>query len=280
MSEQHQYPVHLRIQMTGYDTVRYALLQADTSFDITATLSGFNAFLLGMQKNTPLLRVHINHNHNALPVSSLNQSLLHAIPGAVRVSSDTDTLRYSLAPRASRTYQPRINQLHLSFADQYGLYGQQQLTPDHVTLYGPEEILDQIDAIQVAPAQLHNIKNSTHLRLPLEPVWQQYADVHPSVTEVDLYLPVEAYVEKDYLVPIHVIGADTTVALKLYPDHATVRLWVPQCDLHRDPQLLVAVNYSDVLSHAGRLQPTLVSFSNHVRPRRLLPDIVQCVVIK
>ena len=285
MSEEQQYPVHVRIEMTGYDTIRYALLQADTSLEVTATLSGFDALRLGL-RSEPTVQCPVANDtaltdrHYSIPVSSLNHALRNAIPGATRVAADRDSLHLILSPRSHRSYRPRIDHVHFSFAEQYGLYGEPVMTPDSIPLYGPEEALSRIDALQAQPAEICNIKNSDHFSLTINPVWEQYPDIHPSATAVDLYLPVEAYVEQEFKVPIQVIGADTNASLKLYPDQATVRVWMAQRDIQNAPELTVAVNYNDILPNAGRLKPTLLSFPDYVRPRAVQPDIVQCVVIK
>ena len=40
LSEENDYPVRVRVEYIGYDTVRYALLQADTLLPVQAHISG------------------------------------------------------------------------------------------------------------------------------------------------------------------------------------------------------------------------------------------------
>lgn len=280
MSEEREYAVDLRLQMTGYDTVRYAAVAADTILPLKVTLSGFNAFLLGLHPGMLRYRVPVDENHTAVAVSELMEPLRQSILGAKRVTSSVDSLRIQLALRASRTYRPMLDDVKFFFSEQYGLYGEPRITPAEVTLYGPAEVLAQIDGIHAMPAVWPNISASATYRIPLQPVWEQYADVHPSVKEIDVFLPVEAYVEKEYRVPIEVLGADTSVSLRLYPDYATVRAWVAQRDLQREPEMVVAIDYNQMLAGGGRLVPQLIQFPDYLRPRSIEPREVQCVVIK
>jgi hypothetical protein len=125
-----------------------------------------------------------------------------------------------------------------------------------------------------------DIKASGSYRLPLEPVWKQYPDVHPSSSEVSVYIPVEAFVEREYHVPVTVSGADTNVELRIYPEEVTLRVWVAQRDLARTPDFEVVIDYGEVLQHKSTIQPRLQSYPSYIRPRSIEPGEVQCVIIK
>ncbi len=280
MAEQDDYPVEVKVEMCGFDTIRYSIRYCDTLLPVTARMSGFDALINSLRPGERVLQVEVPEGREAVAVAQLEDQLMHAILGARQVESEMDSLRLVLAPRSHRTYVPCIDDVDFSFDEQYGLYGEPRVTPSEVTLYGPAEVLATIDEVHVAAADLRNIKSSKTYRLPLEPVWLKYADVHPSCTYVDVYLPVEAYVERTFRVPITVLDADTTVSLKLYPEEATVRAWVAQRDLHRTSDFIVAVNYRDAIVHDGRLTPQLLEFPSYVRPRNIEPAEIQCVVIK
>ena len=280
MSDEGEYPIRVNVQMTGYDTVRYAVVSADTVLDISARMSGANAFLYSLRHRTPVLYVPVPEDCTSVAVSSLNDQLKRVTIGIKQVSSSVDSLRVELVPRCSRSYVPRINDVEFSFNEQYGLYGEPMITPSEVTLYGPEEALAAIDNLNVAAAKMHNIKESGTYTLSLDPVWENYSDVHPSCTEVSIYLPVEAYVERDFRVPVTVLDADTTVSYRLYPEEVTVRAWVAQRDINIIPEFVVSVDYKDLFLHDGRLKPQLTEFPSFVRPRNIDPQEIQCVVIR
>ena len=280
MSETDEYPMRVRIEMTGYDTVRYAVVQADTALDLQVRISGFNALLNSIRPHEHRVKVMLSEGQEAVAVHSIDEQLRESILGAKQVSSEKDTLRILLSERSHRDYHARIDRVNFSFVEQYGLYGEPVVTPSTVVLYGPTEVLDSIHEVRAMPTELYNIKSTGTFRIPLEPVWEQYADVHPSCKEVEVYLPVEPYVEKVYNVPITVENADSTVDLRLYPQQAKVRVWVAQRDITHEPNFTVSINYRDALDNEGRVVPHLAQFPSYVRLRNVEPQEVQCVVIK
>lgn len=280
MSEEQEYPMRVRVQMAGFDTVRYAVVEADSLLDVRVRMAGFNLFLHGLFDDTPKLVVEMKEGESAVAVSDLNEPLRRCIMGATQVITRTDSLRVRIAERRSKVYQPRLKDVDFSFTEQYGLCGEPVIRPANVVLYGPEEALDKIDELCVAATSIPNVNESATYRLPLEPVWERYPDVYPSVREVEVYVPVEPYVEHQYRVPIAVSGADTTVSLRLYPEEAVVRVWVPQRDIGREPDLKVSVEYAEILQSGGVVSPRLTEFPSYVRPRSVEPHEVQCVIIK
>lgn len=282
MSDEKDYPMRVRVEVTGYDTIRYAVLSVDTMLNVQARLSGYYAFLHAVDHTPPVLTLNFSDKalRQSVSVANINERLKQSIRGARDVVCGKDSIRLVLAPRASRSYVVDITGVRFSFADQYGLYGEPAVNPAEVVLYGPEEILDSINVLSVSPTVLANINESDTYRLPIEPVWNRFPGVYPSCTEVNLTVPVEPYVEREYSVPITVEGADSTVMLRLYPEEVTLRAWVAQRDLHRDPRFSVVVDYADAIGNNGTLTPQLVYFPSFVRPRSVEPSEVQCVIIK
>ena len=284
MSEEHEYPLDVNVEMTGYDTVRYAVLQADTSLHMQVEMSGFNAAAISLLKLRPSVSVDMIDEglYRSVALADVSDNLRGQLSslGVKRVVSGRDSLRLQLAERGQRTFRVLLDSVDFSFSDQYGLYGQPSVTPATVTLYGADSVLATIGELQVAHVKLEDISQTSTFRLPLFSVWEHLGDVRTTATEVDVYVPVEAYVEREYSAPIEVIGSDSTVRMRLYPDMAKVRVWVAQRDLDRVPEFRVAIDYADVLAGGDRLEPRLVSFPSWVRPRSVEPAEVHCVIIK
>lgn len=280
MSEDNTYPMQVRVQMSGFDTVRYALLRADTVLNVDATMSGFNAMLQGIINPRPELKVDLSEESSSVAIDDLEQPLRRCFIGAKQVVCERDSVRAILSERHSRIYQPRLDQVEFGFAEQCGLFGEPTVQPSNVILYGPKEELDKIDEIRVEPTVITNISQNSTYRLNLEPVWNRYIDVHPSTSKVSVYVPVEPFVEQEYRVPIQVEGADSTVSLRLYPSEVTVRAWVPQRELVKHPDIKVYIDYDEALKGSGNVTPRLAEFPSFVRPRSIEPGVIQTVVIK
>lgn len=282
MSEPMEYTVPVKIRYVGYDTVKYALASADTVLPMHIGSSGYVAFLMGMRETSPEVEVKINGSsvQCAVGVDSLYSAVGKSVAGIKEVSCNIDSLRVTLVERASKAFCPTLDGVSFEFSERYGLYGQPVVTPAEVVLYGPEEALSKIGSLPVAKTTVSGIGMSQTFTLPLEPVWEQYGDVRPSCTEVQVYVPVETFVERTYKVPIKVAGADSTVAVHVYPPEATLHVWVAQRDLYREPELTVTVNYSDILANGQHIEPQLTEFPSFMRPRAIEPAEVQCVIIK
>ena len=282
MSESMDYTVPIKIRYVGYDTVRYALADADTVLPMRITSSGYVAFLMGQREASPEVLVSIKGSslQSAVGTDSLYAAVRQSVTGIKDVSCSIDSLRVTLVERCSKTFRPTLDAVSFEFAERYGLYGEPVVTPAEVVLYGPEEVLSAIGSLPVATTTVSGISKSQSYTLPLEPVWEQYGDVRPSCTEVQVFVPVESFVERTYKVPIRVDGADSSVAVHVYPPEATLHMWVAQRDLHREPELTVTVNYSDILANGQHIVPQLTEFPGYMRPRGLEPAEVQCIIIK
>lgn len=299
MSEYHEYPLHVKVEMKGYDTDRYAVLSADTALAISLEFSGFNAFWLGVRNKEVKLSLDMHselvHKYSrwrdgrqelcrTVAVDDLDEMLREQLDGyGIRnLNSSRDSLQLLLVERSHKVLRPSIDSLSFSFADGYGLYGEPIVSPREVTLYGTEEALAQINELNVKPLNITGIDGSRRYRLVLEPVWKEFGDVYVSSEYLTLTLPVERFVEREYSLPVTVEGADTTVNLRIYPDHVNVRVWVAQKDIpsvSADRFLLVA-NYRDILNGSQRLKLRLARFPEGVRIRSFSSDEVQYVIIK
>lgn len=278
MTETDSYTLPVRVEMTGYDTLRYAVVRADTAVTLRIECNGYNALLHSIRSERPTLRVDMS-TRQAVAGSEICEIARHQLMGLRNASTDKDSLRLILAERSQRTYRPLLDDVEFAFAEQYGLYGEPSVSPAEVTLYGPASDLQKIDELRIEATTIDGISASGSYRLRLQPEWENYADVHPSVKEVDVYVPTETYVEREYKVPIQVVDADNDVELHLYPEVATLHVWVAQRDLEHMPEFEVTIDYADVVAHRP-LTPRLTKFPTYLRPRSLEPAEVQCVVIR
>lgn len=301
MSDVRDYPLHVRLSMSGFDAKRYAVVDADTAVTFQVQTNGFSALALSLRRKPVELPVEMSGEPvqiyqrptsadgaplqcRTMAVSDLAEALLGQLAHyAIRTAtSQRDSLRLLLAPRASKTLPVDISTLQVAFADGYGLYGEPTVKPAEVTLYGPHQALDRISSLRLAPAAIANLNVTTAHRLPLDPLWEQQGDVAASVSHVEVTIPVQPYVERSLSLPIAVVPADSSLRLRLYPDHATVSLWVPRDELSSisPANFTLTVDRADILASRSPLAPRLARFPEHVRVRAIHPAEVQYVIIQ
>ena len=145
MAETTEYPLHVKVETEGYDTVRYAVVRADTALTLRVRANGYTALIYSLVEPTPTVRLLVEGDslRCAADVDQIQNALRE--PGIHLVDAGTDSVRVTLAPRSHRSYRPVLDNATFTYAEQYGLYGQPVVTPAVVDLYGPQEALDQID---------------------------------------------------------------------------------------------------------------------------------------
>jgi hypothetical protein len=301
MSEEREYTLQVKVDIAGIDQRRYAVIEADTTLPMQVVSSGFSALLVEMQNDPIVLEVNMGsaavsrysrynqasgqkENHCLIGVSDLADNLKDQLAsyGIKQKSVAKDSVEISFVERQQKSFRPDISDLKIGFAEGYGLYGEPTVTPEVVTLYGAAEVLEKIKEVKLAPSYIVGLNATGNYRVPLDVSWKELGDVHASTEQLSVKIPVQQFVEHQYQVPITVEGIDSLAHLRLYPDKATVNVWVA----HRDiPSLSadrfsITASYQDILSGSQKLKLNLSRFPELVRIRSVEPQEVQYVIIK
>ncbi len=300
MSEKKEFPLQLKINMTGFDARQYAVLHADSTLTLRVESTGFNALLLNLKREPLLLDVNVSgeavhrgetRGHggerqllHTIAVNDLGDDLKEILSssGMRLTGRSKDTLSFLLAPRASRLFRPDIGTVDIDFAEGYALYGEPQVSPSEVTLYGPEEELRSIDRLSARPTKLRHVNRTATYRIALDTSFQRLGDIHASADHLAVTIPVERFVEREYTIPIHVVGTDSVSRIRLFPPEVTLHLWVAQRDLPSvtPERFSVTVDYADILEGRTELPVRLSTFPQSVRLRQLSPSTAKYVIIK
>lgn len=298
MAEVHDYPLKVKVEMSGFDSSRYAVVQADSVTTLQVESTGFNALLYSLKNKPVVLKLNMNGEgvrtysqqtekgeklYRAVSLDDLGDMLTNelSVMGMRHVGNVKDSLRLVLSERKSKVFHVDISGVNTSFAEGYGLYGEPEVSPSEVTLYGDEESLSKIEKLSVAPVNISKITKNGTYTLMLDTSWRSN-DVYASADRVVLKLSVEQYVEREYTLPVEIEGLDGSTKMHLYPDKATVRVWVPRRDVASvtADRFSLSVDYRDVNDHASKLKVRLARFPQTVRVHSLTPAEVKYVVIK
>jgi hypothetical protein len=198
------------------------------------------------------------------------------------LGSVKDSLGIVLAERQHRDYHPDISTIHFSFAEGYALYGEPKVIPSRVTLYGSESSLAKIASVKAKETELSNVSLTRTYNVKLDGDWKQYGDVYASEESLTVMVPVERYVEREYTLPVHVVGVDSAEHIRLFPSEVTVRVWIAQRDLAKvtAERFSVTAEGSDILSGKKSLPLKLARFPKTVRLRSMSHNEVKYAVIK
>lgn len=283
MSEHSDYPLELRVEWSGYDSARYAVVYADSVLPLMVNSDCFQAIDRHFSARNKSLVINVQGD----TVIKVNSDLFSLISnqlmfkGSVSIRSKVDTIAFHVTERSSRAFVPQLRNVQFNFAPQYGLSGLPVMSPDTVWLYGDSLSLSKISDIFTAPDTINNIADSMSVALRLEPNWKDYRDIRSSAELVHIYLPVQRMAQLTLRVPVAFHGELGSRKVKLYPDHVNVTLWVPQQEYDNiTSEHLHAVVEYDAATSSYELPVAVKNFPSCARIKQITPSTVQYVILQ
>ena len=293
MSDVRDYDYAFDVEYVGYDTARYALVEASPTVTLTIASNGFRAIRNSVVFRNGSLRVSLASA--ASRVTKMEESYTFDLrmsrfvddferqvdlPNSSRITPRTETLRVRMAQRRRKPFVPQLRNIDISFAAGCGICGDARIEPDTVWLYGSAASLDGIESVYTAPATVANIDRSGYVTLDLDPVWEKYADLRSSTSSVRVYIPVEAYTEGTVTLPVRFLADDTSLRAKLYPEQVEVTYWVPIKEAGNVSlgRFVASVDYS--ATDNTEMRVCIDQFPSNVRIKSIQPEYVKYVIIK
>lgn len=291
MSSTNSYPTVVKVEYTGIDTARYALIQADSTVTLNIVTNGFSAFQYSLGLRHKVLHVKVptssvKADGEATPILiSVAQQINDyrsqlGFSEKVTLQPVTEHLRLLIAERQSKVFYPNLSNVSFSFAPGYSLYGMPKIYPDSVVLYGSALSLSKVERIDAAPTQIANIGNSDTYTVALDKSWRKYPDLRISNSSIQVFIPTQECSEGSVEVPIRYQSPDSSMLVRLYPEKVTVTYWVATKDFDR-PQASDFVVEARQLDNGSSSVPLIVtSFPSYVRIKDLSSPRVQVVLIQ
>lgn len=287
LSEVRNFTIKVPVGYVGYNDAQYAVTYVDTSLYLNVDMNGFEAVARKFRHSKQGITIDVSSDvrlSKAIGVAAVLDTIAPQlkIRANRQISSAKDSLRLVLKPLMYKPFCPDLSKVDFKFADQYGLNGAPIVSPDTVFLYGSEESLSKITGLQLQPATFTNITDSDTYELLLEPVWEQFDDVRPSVDRVKVFVPISSFTELTIEIPIVINGADSSLNVKLYPSQVVATVWVPQSDYSNiSPSMFAAeVDQKEIQSGKETLPVRLSKFPSMTRIKSINPSEIQYIVIK
>ena len=162
--------------------------------------------------------------------------------------------------------------LEITTQRQYFLYGRPEVVPDHVTVFGPKNLLDTLSRMVTEPFRESNASGTLHRSLSLDLL---DGAVRCEQDHVEVTVHVEQYTEMDIDVPV---GVTDSLTMRFFPETVKVKCMIPIRDyasvssasfhvlvdtarLHRKEPLL-PVRLSDCPAHVQvvKIEPEQVEY--------------------
>lgn len=290
MSEEKRFREPYKLVFDNIDTANYALTHSDTLITLDITSNGFSAFnrsrgnktlhldigtIMKQHKDDTLFSVTLRTD-NYLDIFK-RQFDMH---GVSEVTPVNESFSLRVATRRKKAFVADISNVTFNFDKTAGLCGEPRITPDTIYLYGSSESLAKINRIAAVPQTIDGIKQSGKYKVALNPVWKRYSDLRISHSSVDVFIPVEQFVETSIKVPVTLTDKKDDSQWNLYPYEVTVSLLVPKGELPKvdASQYAVTASVNDISDNT--LSPQLTTFPSNVRLKSIVPERIQFTIIE
>ncbi len=197
--------------------------------------------------------------------------------GTVVEAFITDTLTFVFAKEKHKKVPVEIpTSIHCR--SQYMMSGPFTVSPDSVTVYADDAVLEGIERVTADRLVLADLHSSRHGVIKLDEI----PGVRMSRSEVSYEVPVSRYVELRTTLPIEVWNVPAGHQLQVYPPKASVTM---RCSfpLAKDPipSFKLYIDYRDFSSSlSGRCAPRVLRLPAGVIEYQVEPEVFDCVELR
>ncbi|RZJ86670.1 MAG: YbbR-like domain-containing protein [Chryseobacterium sp.] len=196
------------------------------------------------------------------------------------ISVRPDTLYFDFSKRTVKKVPVKLIR-NFNFAAQYGISDDIEITPNYVTVSGPQQDIQQINEWRTDTLTLQHIQNTTVTRVSMTQNKLKNVNIFPSSVEVKI--PVDEFTEKTVEVPLKVINNTDYYTIKLYPKKVKVTFLVALSSYQQVNEdfieAAVDVNEWKQLKH-GRLSIKLTRFPDYCRLVKTVPEKIDFIIEK
>lgn len=251
---------------------------------------GFTLLRLKMQSKLSPLALDVNSfSLQSVPGESpivlylvtdlIIDKLQQQLTSDIRIKSVVpDTLVLLLTEKFTKKV-PVILDIDLDFERQYMQVGKLKITPDSVTVSGPDKIVDTLHFVITKHEKLSGLKKNVNLDLDLLPADK----LEYSSMEVVVSIPVEKFTEGSVEVPIEVINIPDSLFLRAFPADVEITYRVGLSDFKKvnEHMFMAVLDYSAKESSIGnKLNVQLVKVPEFVQVTNFSPKSVEYIIEK
>ena len=191
-----------------------------------------------------------------------------------------DTL-FFVIERKIRKKLPVVPDVALSYNKQFKSTDAIVLTPDSITLIGPERAVNAFNEIQTKHFVKKDIKRSFKQQLAL----QTDTNLNLSFSQdyVQLEVAVEEFTEGKQTVPISLTNVPDSVQLKIFPREVTLSYLVSLSDYKNiaESDFIVQCDYRQLIAqNSDRLKIKLIKYPDQIELLHINPSRVEYILSK
>jgi len=217
------------------------------------------------------------NGHVVITGTALNELLEGNLSSSAQILSlSPDTIQYYLASSTGKRLP--VHLMGSVSTDNSHVIGSQTLTPDSITVFAPQALLDTLSCIFTEPVSLEGLDDSVTVDLAFV-MPQRGIRFEPESTQLDV--KVTPYVQKSFELPIGAWLMPYKSVLKTFPSKATVTFQVSMEHFYdvTEDQFELAVNYLNLQpDDGGKARLELVRQPEGIRSVSITPVEVDYLI--
>lgn len=196
------------------------------------------------------------------------------------ISVKPDTLYFDFSEKTVKRVPVKL-QSEITFVKQYGISNPIEITPDYVTISGPEEELKKIKEWETDSLNLDDVQHTAKKMVAMTQSKMKNVSIFPASVEVKI--PVDEFTEKVLEIPLKVINNREYYSVKLYPRKVKVTFLVALSKYNQVNEefieAVVDLNEWKELQH-HRLRVKIVRFPDFCKLVEIKPGKIDFIIEK
>lgn len=257
-------------------------LQSDT-VDLLVEGTGWQLLFARLRVSPPSISISLDklNNRNFILFSEQLYSVNNQLETSQKIISvRPDTLYFDFSKRTVKRVPVRLVS-NLNFIRQFGISDEVELTPDYVTVSGPQEELGKIREWTTDTLKLYGVHRPVVTRVAMKQNVLKNVSIFPGSVEVKL--PVDEFTEKTLEVPLKIVNNTDYYNVRLYPKKVKVTFMVALSSYQQVNEDFVEasvdLNEWRLKSH-DQLTVKLTRFPDYCKLIRLSPDKIDFIIDK
>ncbi|MBE9601792.1 YbbR-like domain-containing protein [Pedobacter sp. MC2016-24] len=257
-------------------------LQSDT-VDLQVEGSGWQLLFARLRINPQSIAISLEklNNRNFILFSEQLFNVNRQLETSQKIISvRPDTLYFDFSEKTVKRVPVQLVS-DISFIKQYGISNPVEITPEYVTISGPEQELKKFQNWDTDSLKLENVQRTTKTVLAMTQSKLKNVTIFPASVEVKI--PVDEFTEKELEIPVKVINNSAYYNIRLYPKKVKINFMVALSKYKtvNEDFMEAVVDLDDwKIRNHGQLNVKMTRFPEYCKLLSIIPAKIDFIIEK
>ena len=227
--------------------------------------------------NIDLMEWYRDEGISKIPEGTIESMIRSKLrPTTQLLSIQPDTISVFFVRKAKKEV-PVILDERISFFPQYMQSGAPEVFPPRVTVYAPQNVLDQISSVKTELLHVDDLKDTVVYSVSIKPI----EGVKFSNEKVKVRINVEEFTERSIMVPVTGLNFPSNESLLSFPTEVKISFLVGLSSYAKidSEDFQVSIDYTELTKSSDKVhKPVLVKFPATAQNIRIYPEKVDCMI--